>query len=173
MRMQTKLSIVTVVGAAALLLTVLAVVIAPPSKTAYAQDEPSVKIQLSTVGTMTQGGQLFARYTFSNLLSLTCEKTFENQNKHHTAFTDPCYHRSEVLPSGATTIDQAAQCTSGLGGRRSFSRGNGNTKVIGYRYNRISPNCPVGEYTLKVYLLGSNHIDMEEPPAPITSQWHA
>ena len=32
MRMQTKLPIVTVVGAAALLLTVLAVVIAPPSQ---------------------------------------------------------------------------------------------------------------------------------------------
>ena len=40
MRMQTKLPIVTVVGAAALLLTVLAVVIAPPSQTAYAQNEP-------------------------------------------------------------------------------------------------------------------------------------
>ena len=37
MRMQTKLPIVTVVGAAALLLTVLAVVIAPRPQTAYAQ----------------------------------------------------------------------------------------------------------------------------------------
>ena len=41
MRMQTKLSIVTVVGAVALLLTVLAGVIAPRPQTAYAQNEPS------------------------------------------------------------------------------------------------------------------------------------
>ena len=67
MRMQTKLSIVTLVGAGALLLTVLAVVIAPRPQTVYAHaqsDPPTVTIQLSTVGTMTQGGQLFARYTF-------------------------------------------------------------------------------------------------------------
>ena len=38
MQMRTKLPIITVVGAAALLLTVLAVVIAPPSQTAYAPE---------------------------------------------------------------------------------------------------------------------------------------
>ena len=42
MRMQTKLSIVTLVGAGALLLTVLAVVIAPRPQTAYAQSPSTV-----------------------------------------------------------------------------------------------------------------------------------
>ena len=84
MKMRTKLPIVSLVGAGALLLTVLAGVIAPRPQTAYAQqnnDPPTVDIQLSTVGTMDQGGQLFARYTFSNLQSaaLTCEKTPREQ----------------------------------------------------------------------------------------------
>ena len=154
MRMQTKLSIVTVVGAVALLLTVLAGVIAPRPQTAYAQqntDPPTVHIQLSTVGTMTQGGQLFVKYTFGNIKStlLVCDKSIGGP--HSTTF-DPCYHRSEIYLRDTTSKEP--QCMGS--GPRSFSKGTGDTKVIGYSNNRISPNCPVGLYTLKVILMGSD-----------------
>ena len=71
MRMQTKLPIVTVVGAAALLLTVLAVVIASRAQTAYAQGaQPTVSISLNTYnGVVPQGESLYAQYKFSNLQS--------------------------------------------------------------------------------------------------------
>ena len=57
-----------------------------------------------------------------------------------------------------------------------FPRGDGNLREFGYSQNQISPDCPVGEYTLKVYLLGSNHIDdaiaADNDPYEATSLWY-
>ena len=188
MRMETKLPIVTVVGAAALLLAVLAVVIAPRSQTAYAQSQnnipPTVSIVFSsylitstTEGRMEPGGQLFARITINNLQSedLTCLKNEDNKGNHSTAFTDPCYRRAVIYRRGSPSSTVSA-CERGIGGRRSFSRGDGNLREFGYSQNQISPDCPVGEYTLKVYLLGSNHIDdaiaADNDPYEATSLWY-
>ena len=165
MRMRTKLSIVTVVGAGALLLAVLASVVAPQAQIAYAQDpEPTVKIRLSTGPTITQGGQLFAQYKFSNLQSenehgepyLLCKKTTENEHEHSTAFDDPCYYKAVIYIHNTM---QASACEgSRLGGWRSFSKGSGNTRTFGYSNNQIPTNCPPGDYTLKVYLAGSDRV---------------
>ena len=152
MRMRTKLPIVALVGAGALLLAALAVFFTLRAQTVYAQDpEPSVEIDLNSYKGITKQGQSVAQYTFKNFQSITCDKN--DGNEHSTVFLDPCYHRSEVYERGTTTPNLAPQC--GLGGNRSFSQGAGISKVIHYGQNRISSNCPVGEYTLKVILMGS------------------
>ena len=67
MRMRTKVSIVTVVGAGVLLLAALAVIFAFRTQVAYAQsDEPDVVIDLNThEGRVPEGEVLFAQYTFN------------------------------------------------------------------------------------------------------------
>ena len=166
MRMQTKLSIVTVVGAGALLLIALAVIIAPRPQTAHAQNDdppPPVVVRLSTGSTITQGDQLFAQYEFNNFQSLTCNK--HDGNSHSTAFDDPCYYRGELLPGTDTSESDATMCegsTLGPNRWRSFSQGDGIKRVIGYSNNRIPTNCPPGDYTLKVYLAGSDRVAVEE-----------
>ena len=154
MRMQTKLPIVALVGAGALLLVALAVILTLRSQTAFAQNGPTVEIDLNSHNGITKHGQSVAQYTFRNFQDITCEKNAQNQHQHHTAFDDPCYHRSEVYERGTTTDNLAHQC--GLGGNRSFSQGDGISKVIGYRNNIISSSCPEGEYTLTVILMGSD-----------------
>ena len=170
-RMRTKLTIVSLVGAGVLLLAVLAAISAPRAHIAYAQS-PSVSIRFSSQnplssneGQMEQGGQLFARYTFGNIQSVTCEADlsfidFGNQRA--------CFHRSEVYPRNADTSipeNRVDQCEgSGLGNDRSFSPRTGDSRVIDYSHNRISPDCPVGEYTLKVILMGSTGDDDPDTP---------
>ena len=147
MQMRTKLPIISLVGAGALLLTLLAVIIAPRPQIAHAQS-PMVTIEWSTYnGTMTQGGQLFAKYTFRNVESLTCNK---NSGTHHTSFDDPCYYRSEI-----SVRDSNTPACGGVSGDRSFSQSGGNTQVFGFSRNQIPASCPVGEYTLKVILMHS------------------
>ena len=167
--MRIKLTIVSLVGVGVLLLAALAAISAPRAQIAYAQTvDPTITIVFSSLvndgsgdGQMDLGGQLFARYTFGNLQTreLICERDrhFNGEN-HHTSFLDPCYRRSEVFRRDSPTTRVTA-CERGLGANRSFSRGSGNSKVSPYSQNRISPDCPAGEYTLKVYLLSSEVID--------------
>ena len=158
MRMRTKLSIVTMVGTGALLLIALAVIIAPRPQTAHAQDpEPTVEIRLSTGPTITQGDQLFAKYTFNNLQAAEC-----NAELSYIDFGDhgPCFHRGEVYTREGETTDfdnRVRQCEApDLGNDRSFSE----VKThIGFSNNQFAANCPEGEYTLKVLLMGSTGDD--------------
>ena len=171
--MRTKLTIVSLVGAGVLLLAALAAISAPRAQIAYAQS-PSVSIRFSASnplssgeGQMEQGGQLFARYTFGNIQSVTCaaDLSFINFGDLHA-----CFHRSEVYPRNADTDipeNRVRQCEgSGLGNDRSFSPRTGDSRVIDYSHNRISPDCPVGEYTLKVILKGSTGDDDPDTPVP-------
>ena len=66
MRMRTKVSIVTVVGAGALLLCALAIIFTLRTQTAYAQDPASVAISLGEF-TLPQGGSTYLVGTFRNL----------------------------------------------------------------------------------------------------------
>ena len=66
MRMQTKLSIVTVVGAGAFLLCALAVIFTLRAQTAYAQDPPHVSISIGEA-TLPQGGSTYLVGTFRNM----------------------------------------------------------------------------------------------------------
>ena len=170
-RMRTKLTIVSLVGAGVLLLAALAAISAPRAHIAYAQS-PSVSIRFSASnplssgeGQMEQGGQLFARYTFGNIQSVTCaaDLSFINFGDLHA-----CFHRSEVYPRNADTTNPAnrvEQCEGGsFGNDRSFSPRTGNSRVIDYSQNRVPPDCPVGEYTLKVILMGSTGDDDPDTP---------
>ena len=120
-----------------------------------------------TEGQMEQGGQLFARYTFGNIQSVTCEADLS-----FIDFGDlrACFHRSEVYPRNAdTTIpaNRVGQCEgTGLGNDRSFSPRTEDSRVIDFYHNQISPDCPVGEYTLKVILMGSTGDD--DPDTQVT-----
>ena len=154
MRMRTKVPVVTLVGMGALLLAALAVIFAPPAQTVYAQDNlPTVEINLNSYNGVTTAGQSVAQYTFKNFQDITCHKNVGGP--HHTAFEDPCYHRTEVYERGTTT-NPVTQCAPGRGGHRSFSQGAGISKVIRYGQNLIPSTCPAGLYTLKVILMGSN-----------------
>ncbi len=172
--MRIKLTIVSLVGTGALLLAALAAISAPRAQIAYAQTgDPTITIVFSSLvndgsgdGRMEQGGQLFAQYTFGNIQSVTCEADL--------SFIDfgnlrACFHRSEVYPRNADTNDPAnrvEQCEgSDLGHDRSFSPRTGNSRVIDYGQNQVSPDCPVGEYTLKVILMGSTGDDDPDTPA--------
>ena len=66
MRMQTKLSIVTLVGAGAFLLCALAVIFTLRAQTAYAQDAPHVSISIGEA-TLPQGGSTYLVGTFRNM----------------------------------------------------------------------------------------------------------
>ena len=66
MRMQTKLSIVTVVGAGALLLCALAVIFTLRAQTVYAQDPPNVSISIGEA-TLPQGGTSYLIVGFHNM----------------------------------------------------------------------------------------------------------
>ena len=173
--MRIKLTIVSLVGTGALLLAVLAAISAPRAQIAYAQnDDPTITIVFSSLvndgtrdGRMVQGGQLFAQYTFGNIQSVTCEADlsfidFGNQRA--------CFHRSEVYPRNADTTNpdnRVEQCEgSDFGSDRSFSPRTGNSRVIDFSQNQVSPDCPVGEYTLKVILMGSTGDDDPNTPAP-------
>ncbi len=173
--MRIKLTIVSLVGTGALLLAVLSAISAPRAQIAYAQnDDPTITIVFSSLvndgtgdGRMVQGDQLFARYTFGNIQSVTCEADlsfidFGNQRA--------CFHRSEVYPRNADTTNPAnrvEKCEgSDFGSDRSFSPRTGNSRVIDFSQNQVSPDCPVGEYTLKVILMGSTGDDDPNTPAP-------
>ena len=79
MRMRTRLSIVTLVGAGALLLLIaLAVISAPRTKTVFAQEtDPTVEINLNSYNGVTRQGQSVAQYTFKNFQSITCDARME------------------------------------------------------------------------------------------------
>ena len=164
MQMRTKLPIITLVGAGALLLIVLAVVIAPRPQIANAQEEevPSVSVDFSSVrtieseerGYLEQGGQLFFQITISNIGKLKCEAELSYINFGELK---PCFHSGEVYPDGANTDNEdnrEPRCEV-HSTERSFSPGTGDTRVIDYSHNRIPPNCPEGDYTLKVIVMGS------------------
>ena len=149
MQKRTKLPIISLVGAGVLLVTIVAASIASRPHAAYANHNATVSIRLSTVGTMDQGGQLFAEITFKNFQDVVCNATNVN-----TAFAHTCYFRVEVIER--TSDSPVTQCHgTSLGGDRSFSKGTGDSHVSRFSSNRISPNCPVGQYRLKATLMGS------------------
>ena len=127
MRIRTRLPIVTLVGAGALLLIALAVIIAPRTQTVYAQNPgPSVEIDLNSYNGSAEHGQPLAQYTFKNFQSITCD--VNDGNQHSTTYDDPCYHRTEIYHRG--TNNRAGECEQGLSGNRSFSKGDGISKVV-------------------------------------------
>ena len=118
--MRTKLTIVSLVGVGVLLLAALAAISAPRAQIAYAQDPPTVSILFSLAsgeGRMEQGGQLFARYTFGNIQSVTCEADLS-----FIDFGDlrACFHRSEVYPRNGPALACDVVATVPAGTRASI-----------------------------------------------------
>ena len=156
MRMRTKLSIVTVVGAGALLLIALAVIIAPPPQIAFAQNpQPSVRIELNHYIGKATYGQNLANYIFENFQTITCDKNVGGP--HHTSFDDVCYHRTEIYDR--VTNNRNYDCEQGLGGDRSFAKEDGIWRRI--NNNTLRSSCPTGgQYILKVILMGSDKVEV-------------
>ena len=156
MRMPTKLLIVTVVGAGALLIAALAGIVASRPQIAYAQNpQPSVHIDLNNVFGNAKPGQTLAFYTFRNFQSVTCDKNVGGP--HHTSFDDVCYHRTEIYDRA--TNNRNSDCEQGLGGPRSFQKGDGIEFV--YKHAVLPSSCPTeGQYILKVILMGSDKVEV-------------
>ena len=169
MRMRTKVSIVTVVGAGVLLLAVVAVIFAFRTQVAYAQiDDSDVVINLNThEGRVPEGEALLAQYTFNlQIAELECKAEVS-----YTAFEDTCFFRGEVWPEGTTNFsqedDRVRQCEGrGMGVDRSFSKGSRNSKVIRYEFNQTSTSCPEGKYVWRVVLMGSTGSDENDEGTP-------
>ena len=134
--MRTRHALVTLVGLAVILLFALVVSASPPlvEPATFQDNSPTVDISLNTYNGVTEQGQPAAQYTFTNFQDVTCD--INVGGPHSTAFNDPCYHRSEVYARGTTSPNLAGQC--GLGSDRSFSKGDGVSRVIRYGQNLIS-----------------------------------
>ena len=150
--MRTRGPIILIVGVGALLLAAMTVLIASKAKKAYADHVPLVNINLNSHNGVTQQGQSLAQYTFWHFQRITCDMNVGGP--HSTSFDDPCYYRRYVYERDTT--NDISRCWSG--GRRSFSQGTGVSSVIGYSQNVIPTNCPVGLYTLKGILAGSDKV---------------
>ena len=161
--MQTKQSIITLVGAGMLLLFALAVIsFVPPAPTIHAlspslqgETQPTVAIEFNTYNSKEEfGTPIHARLTFTNFQDITCDKN--DGGTHHTAFDDPCYFQAEVhrRPPDSGRVSECEG--TGLGGPRSFSKGTGVRKVIRFGLTSTPTDCPVGLYMLKVKLKESN-----------------
>ena len=161
--MQTKQSIITLVGAGMLLLFALAVIsFVPPAPTIHAlspslqgETQPTVAIEFNIYNSKEEfGTPIHARLTFTNFQDITCDKN--DGGTHHTAFDDPCYFQAEVhrRPPDSGRVSECEG--TGLGGPRSFSKGTGVRKVIRFGLTSTPTDCPVGLYMLKVKLKESN-----------------
>ena len=161
--MQTKQSIITLVGAVILLLFALAVIsFVPPAPVIHAlspslqgETQPTVAIEFNTYNSKEEfGTPIHARLTFTNFQDITCDKN--DGGTHHTAFDDPCYFQAEVhrRPPDSGRVSECEG--TGLGGPRSFSKGTGVRKVIRFGLTSTPTDCPVGLYMLKVKLKESN-----------------
>ncbi len=160
MQMQTKLLIVTVFGAGALLIAALAVIIAPRPQIAYAQNpQPTVQIELNHIFGNATPGRPLARYTFRNFQSITCD--VNDGNQHSVDFPDPCYHLTEIYDRD--TNSRVDECEQGIGGPRSFSKGEGISHV--QDFNTLPSSCPTGQYILKAILMGSNKVEVASATA--------
>ena len=156
MQMQTKLPVIFLIGAGALLIAALAATIASRPQIAYAQNsQPTVRIDLNHyIGNATYGQNL-ATYTFENFQSITCDKNVGGP--HHTTFDDVCYYRAEIYDRGTNNRNKA--CEQGLGGPRSFAKEDGIRRVI--NNNTLPSSCPTGgQYILKVILMGSDKVEV-------------
>ena len=161
--MQTKQSIITLVGAVILLLFALAVIsFVPPAPVIHAlspslqgETQPTVAIEFNIYNSKEEfGTPIHARLTFTNFQDITCDKN--DGGTHHTAFDDPCYFQAEVhrRPPDSGRVSECEG--TGLGGPRSFSKGTGVRKVIRFGLTSTPTDCPVGLYMLKVKLKESN-----------------
>ena len=161
--MQSKQTIITLVGAAILLLFALAVIsFVPPAPTIHAlspslqgETQPTVAVEFNTYNSKEEfGTPIHARLTFTNFQDITCDKN--DGGTHHTAFDDPCYFQAEVhrRPPDSGRVSECEG--TGLGGPRSFSKGTGVRKVIRFGLTSTPTDCPVGLYMLKVKLKESN-----------------
>ena len=152
--MQTKQSIITLVGAAILLLFALAVIsFVPPAPTIHAlapslQEEPQPHVGFDTLEDSVPAGEyLNAGLLFANFPCIDNDKNGECTHKDD--FTTVTY-RFDLLTGGSDGPD-ANNCEGqGLGIVRNFSPSFYNSRrTSGLIPLRIDRKCPPGPYTLK------------------------
>ena len=152
--MQTKQSIITLVGAAILLLFALAVIsFVPPAPTIHAlapslQEEPQPHVGFDTLEDSVPAGEYMnAGLLFANFPCIDNDKNGECTHKDD--FTTVTY-RFDLLTGGSDGPD-ANNCEGqGLGMVRNFSPSFYNSRrTSGLIPLRIDRKCPPGPYTLK------------------------
>ena len=149
--MQSKQTIITLVGAAILLLFALAVIsFVPPAPTIHAlapslQDDPQPHVGFDTLDDSVPAGE----YAYAGLLfaSFPCiDQNNDNKCNHKDKFTTVTY-RFDILQGGADADNCEGQ---GLGSVRNFSPSYYDSwRTSGPSPLRIARNCPTGAYTMK------------------------
>ena len=149
--MQSKQTIITLVGAAILLLFALAVIsFAPPAPTIHAlspslQGEPQPHVGFDTLDDFVEAGE----YMHAGLLfaSFPCiEKNNDDKCDYHDKFTTVTY-RFDILHEGADADNCEGQ---GLGFVRNFSPSYYDSwRTLSPIPLRIDRNCPHSTYTMK------------------------
>ena len=149
--MQTKQSIITLVGAAILLLFALAVIsFVPPAPTIHAlspslEGEPQPHVGFDTLDDFVEAGE----YMHAGLLfaSFPCiDNNDDDKCTHEDDFTTVTY-RFDILQGGADADNCEGQ---GLGFVRNFSSSFYNPwRTSGRIPLRIDSNCPHRDYTMK------------------------
>ena len=149
--MQTKQSIITLVGAAILLLFALAVIsFVPRAPTIHAlapslEGEPQPHVGFDTLDDFVEAGE----YMHAGLLfaSFPCiEKNNDDKCDYHDKFTTVTY-RFDILQEGADADNCEGQ---GLGMVRNFSPSFYNSRrTLSLIPLRIDRNCPHRDYTMK------------------------
>ena len=144
MRMQTKLSIVTVVVAGALLLCALAVIFTLRAQTAYAEDPPHVSISIGEA-TLPQGGSTYLFGTFQNL-----PKDPNVEGKFHPDLR----YRFDLDRHSEGTWSDANDCESdnfgNYKGIDTYWRDRLDIEVGAHNGLAIGSNCPVGRYRIRL-----------------------
>ena len=156
MRMQTKLSIVTVVGAGAFLLCALAVIFTLRAQTAYAQDPPHVSISIGEA-TLPQGGSTYLFGTFQNL-----PKNPNDDRKFHPELR----YRFDLDRHSEGTWSDANDCESdnfgNYKGIDTYWRDRLDIEVGAHNGLAIGSNCPVGRYRIRLAAkLTSSNTDLD------------
>ena len=157
MRMRTRLSIVTLVGAGALLLLIaLAVISAPRAQVAHAQSEyVEVSLLNDTVspGDYLEGGALFQ--------NMPCQQGVQNGNNQDVCnyldrFSAGISYRYDLFSGGSDADSCEGQ---GLGINRTLSGTYYDWKTRGPSPFRIDRDCPTGSYTIKLTVTYSGWSD--------------
>ena len=156
MRMQTKLSIVTVVGAGALLLCALAVIFTLRAQTVYAQDPPNVSISIGEA-TLPQGGTSYLIVGFHNM-----PKDPQNNRAYHPDL----WYRLDLERNTDGMWGDANDCVSDQFGNNkgidTWWRQELDIHVAGANGLAIGSDCPVGSYKIKlVAKLTSSDSDLD------------
>ena len=146
----------SLIGLCIMLLALLAAVVAPRSRTVYAQDPPHVSISIGEA-TLPQGGSTYLFGTFQNL-----PKNPNDDGKFHPELR----YRFDLDRHSEGTWSDANDCESdnfgNYKGIDTYWRDRLNIEVGAHNGLAIGSNCPVGRYRIRLAAkLTSSNTDLD------------